>query len=207
MIEAMIGKRQALAVAAVGILGSQAGHLLAFQLIFGSAAQHLQSSGAHAYFPVLAKTALGAIAAALLAGMFVIGLARVANGRSRIATGSQKPFLELVAILFTVQLACFITQEVAEAMVAGTGPASAPYLLLWGTLGQLPVAAFAAIGLRWLWTRFDAAVEDLRAVLTAVRTPRIPALVTVEAWPAPNGALLLSQLARSSPNKRGPPTS
>jgi hypothetical protein len=203
----MIGSRRTLVVAAVGILGSQAGHLLTFQLIFGSAAQHLQSSGSHAYFPLLAKTALGAIAAALLAGMFVIGLARVVSGRSRIATGSQKPLLELVAILFTVQLGCFIAQEVAEAMVAGTAGASAPYLLLWGTLGQLPVAAVAAIGLRWLWTRFEAAVEDLRAVLTAVRTPRIPALVTVQAWPAPNGAILLSQLAGGPLSKRGPPTS
>jgi hypothetical protein len=192
---------------AIGILGSQAGHLLAFQLIFGSAAQHLQSSGAHAYFPLLAKTALGAIGAALLAGMFVIGLARVVSGRSRITTGSQKSFIELVAILFTVQLACFVVQEVGEAIVAGTGPASAPFLLLWGTLGQLPVAAVAAIGLRWLWTRFEAAVEDLRAVLTSVRTPRIPALVKVEAWPAPNGALLRLQLAGCPLGKRGPPAS
>jgi hypothetical protein len=203
----MIGRRQAVAVAAVGILGSQAGHLLTFQLIFGSAAQHLQTSGSHAYFPLLAKTALGAIAAAFLAGMFVIGLARVLSGRSRVTVGAQKSFLELVAILFTVQLACFIVQEVGEAMVAGTSAASAPYLLLWGTLGQLPVAAVAAIGLRWLWTRFEAAVEGLRAVLTAVRTPRIPALVTVEAWPAPNGALLLLQLTGGPLSKRGPPAS
>lgn len=202
----MIGRRQALAVAGVGILGSQAGHLLTFQLVFGSVAQHLQSSGSHAYFPILAKTALGAIAAALLVGMFVIGLARVVSGRSRVAAGSQKSFVELVAILFTIQLACFIAQEVAEALIAGTS-ASAPYLLVGGTLGQLPVAAVAAIGLSWLWTRFESAVEDLRAVLPAVRTPRIPALVTVQARPAPNGALHLIQLAGGPLSKRGPPTS
>jgi hypothetical protein len=200
----MIGRRQVLAVAAVGILGSQAGHLLIFQLLFGSAAQHLQSSGAHAYFPLLAKTAIGAIAAALLAVMFVIGLSRSLSGRTRVATQSQGSFVQLVAALFTIQLACFITQEVVEGMVSGTGSASAPYLLLWGTLGQLPVAAVAAAGLRWLWTRFEAAVEDLRAVLTAVRPPRIPALVAVQSWPAPNGLLQL-QLARSSQSKRGPP--
>src|ERR1700693_4685910 len=198
----MIDRRQALIVAAVGILGSQAGHLLTFQLIFGSAAQHLQSAGPHAYFPLLAKTSLGAIAAALLAGMFVIGLARVVNRRSRVVAASQKPFLQLVAILFTVQLACFIVQEIAESMIAGTGAASAPHLLLWGTLGQLPVAAVAAIGLRWLWTRFEAAVEDLRAVLTAVRTPRIPAIASVQAWPAPNSALLRTQLVGGALSKR-----
>jgi hypothetical protein len=207
MIEAVIGRRQVLAVAGIGVLGSQAGHLLAFQLIFGSAAQHLQSTGSHAYFPLLAKTALGAIAAAVLLGMFVVGLSRVLTGRSGVARPSGIPFVQLVAALFTIQLACFIAQEVVESMVSGTGSASAPSLLLWGTLGQLPVAAVAAIGLRWLWTRFEAAVEELRAVLTAVRAPRIPALITVQSWPAPNSALLRSQLVRSSPSKRGPPTS
>lgn len=205
MIEPVIGRRQVLAVAGIGILGSQAGHLLAFQLIFGSAAQHLQSMGSHAYFPLVAKTALGAIAAAVLLGMFVVGLSRVLSGRSRVAGPSGLPFVQLVAALFTIQLACFITQEVVEGMVSGSGSASAPSLLLWGTMGQLPVAAMAAIGLRWLWTRFEAAVQDLRALLTAVRTPRIPVLITVQAWPAPNNSLLRSQLVRGSPSKRGPP--
>jgi hypothetical protein len=207
MIEPVIGRRQLLAVAGIGILGSQAGHLLAFQLIFGSAAQHLQSTGSHAYFPLVAKTALGAIAAGVLLGMFVIGLSRVVSGGSGVVKPSGAPFVQLVAALFTIQLACFITQEVVESMVSGIGSASAPSLLLWGTLGQLPVAAMAAIGLRWLWTRFEAAVEDLRAVLTTVRAPRIPALVAVQAWPAPNSALLRSQLVGGPLSKRGPPTS
>lgn len=202
----MAAKRAWLAVA-VGVLGSQAGHLLAFQIVFGSAAQHLQSSGSHAYFPLLAKTALGAIAAAFLAAMFVIGLARAVTGRSRVAAGPQKSLLELVAILFTIQLACFITQEVAEAMAAGIAVASAPYLLLWGTLGQLPVAAVAAVGLRWLWTRYESAVEDLRAILTAPQDPRIPALAGIRLWPAADGGVLLTQLAGASLAKRGPPTS
>jgi hypothetical protein len=204
---AMIGRRQALIVAAVGILGSQAGHLLTYQLLFGSAAQHLQGSGQHAYFPLLAKTALGAVAAAFLAGMFVIGLARVVSHRSRVAAGSQKSFLQLLAILFTVQLACFIAQEIAEAMAAGIGAASAPHLLLWGTLGQLPVATIGAIGLRWLLTRFESAVEELRAVLAMVSAPTVPALLTVQVWPAANGNVLLLQLAGGSLHKRGPPTS
>jgi hypothetical protein len=202
----MIGRRRALAVTAVGLLGSQAGHLLTFQLIFGPAAQHLQSSGPHAYFPVLAKTALGAAAAVLLAGMFVIGLARVVKAQSRVKKASQDSFVQLVALLFTIQLASFISQEVAEAAIAGTGVASAASLLLWGTLGQLPVAAVAALGLRWLLTNFESAVEELRAVLTAVKTPLIPTLVTVQAWPAPEGALLISRLIPSR-SKRGPPTS
>ena len=135
----MSGRRTALAVLGVGILGSQAGHLLAYELRFGSAAQHLQSSGAHAYFPLLAKTALGAVAAAFVGAIFLIGLARVLAGRSRMRTGSAHGYIEVLAALFTIQLACFITQEVGEALVAGTAVDSAAHLLLWGSLGQLPV--------------------------------------------------------------------
>lgn len=207
MIGTMIGRRLPLFVAAVGILGSQAGHLLTFQLLFGSAAQHLQSSGAHTYFPILAKTALGAVAAVVLAGMFVIGLARVVGRTTPAVAASQKPFIELVAILFSIQLACFIVQEVAEAMVAGTSPASAPQLLLGGTLGQLPVAAVAAVGLRWLLTRFESAVKQLRAVLARVSSPSAPALVALRVWPAADGGLFLRQSAGASLSKRGPPTS
>ena len=196
-----------MAVAGVGILGSQAGHLLTFRLLFGSAAQHLQSSGAHAYFPLLAKTALGVVASIFLAGMFVIGLARMVSGRRRVAAGDQKPLLELVAILFTIQLACFIVQEIAEAMIAGSAAASVPQLLLGGTLGQLPVAALAAIGLRWLLTRFESAVEELRAVLRTVSSPAMPTLLTAAAWPVANRGWLLRQSAGASLSQRGPPTS
>jgi hypothetical protein len=139
--------------------------------------------------------------------MFVIGLSRALNGRQRVAQPSDRSFVQLVAALFTIQLACFITQEVVEGIVSGTGSASAPYLMLWGTLSQLPVAAVAAMGLRWLWTRFESAVDELRAVLTAVRTPQIPALIEVRAWPAPNGAILRTQLVGGALSKRGPPTS
>jgi hypothetical protein len=207
MIGTMICRRLPLFVAAVGILGSQAGHLLTFQLLFGSAAQHLQSSGAHAYFPILAKTALGAVAAIVLAGMFVIGLARMVGRRSPVVAASQKPFIELVAILFTIQLTCFLVQEIAEAMIAGSAAASAPQLLLGGTMGQLPVAALAAICLRWLLTRFGSAVEELRALLATVSSPAVPTLLTVPAWPAADGGLFLRQSAGSSLSKRGPPTS
>src|ERR1700693_2510520 len=159
------------AVLGLGLVSSQAGHLLAFQLRFGSAAQHLQSSGAHAYFPTLAKNTLGAIGAAFVAAFFVIGLARVLAGRSRGSSRSAPKYIELIAALFTIQLASFITQEVGEAMAAGAAVDSAAHLLLWGTLGQLPVAALAAIALGWLWTRFESAVDDICAVLASAAIP------------------------------------
>lgn len=203
----MTGKRTWRAVFGLALLGSQAGHLLAYQLRFGAVAQQVQSSGAHAYFPVLAKTALGVIAAALLTGLFLIGLARVLTGRPAARTTSGPSYLGLLAILFTVQLACFVGQEVGEAMVAGLPVDSAPHLMLWGTLGQLPVAALGAIALGWLARRYESAAGDLRAVLGARPTP--PALVdaAISVWVTPPPGLLLSQVAGASLGKRGPPSS
>lgn len=190
-----------------GLVASQAGHLLAFQVRFGSAAQHMQSSGTHAYFPLLAKTTLGMVAATLLAAVFVIGLARVLKCGSRMRTGSGPKYIELLAALFTIQLVCFISQEVGEAMLAGTAVDSAPHLLLWGTLGQLPVAAVAALALGWLRTRFESAVDDLRSALAVVQVPHAPVAVALALWPELDRALLLSQVAGGSLAKRGPPLS
>lgn len=200
-------RRLALAVVALGLVGSQAGHLLAFQLRFGSAALHLQSSGAHAYFPTLAKTTLGAVAAALVAAIFVIGLARMLAGRPRMKRGSAPKYIELLAALFTIQLVSFIAQEAGEAMLAGAAVDSAPHLLLWGTLAQLPVAVVAASALGWLWTRFGSAVGDLRAVLAVAPSSQAPVAVAFALWHVPDGALLLSRFAGGSLGKRGPPSS
>ena len=199
-----MGRRMALVVG-VGLVGAQAGHLLAFQLRFGSAAQQIQSMGAHAYFPTLAKTTLGLLAAAFLVAIFVIGLARVLAARSNSKTGSAPRYIELVAALFTIQLVCFIAQEVGEAAVAGTAADSAPHLLLWGTLGQLPVAAIAAVALRWLGTRLESAVGELRAVL-AIEVPA-PIAGAVAVWGTASGSLLLSHFVGGSLAKRGPPPS
>lgn len=198
--------RLALLVLALGLVGTQAGHLLAFQLRFGSAAQHLQSSGAHAYFPPLAKTTLGTVAAVLLAVLFVIGLARVVGSGSRVRRFAPR-YIELLAGLFTIQLVCFITQEVGEAVLAGYAVDSAPHLLLWGTLGQLPVAAIAAVALRWLWSSFESAVDDLRAVLEVTRARITPVPLVFALWPLADRALLLSNVAGGSLGKRGPPSS
>ena len=191
----------------VGLVAAQAGHLLAFQLRFTSAAQQLQSTGAHAYYPALAKTTLGILASLFLVAMFVIGLARILVPRSTPRSGSAPRYIELVAALFTLQLVCFIAQEVAEAVVAGTAVDSAPHLLLWGALGQLPVAAIAALALRWLGTRFETAVLELRAVLAGEAVTQSPAPAVFSLWHAAAGALLLSLVAGGSLAKRGPPPS
>ena len=100
-----------------------------------------------------------------------------------------------------------MAQEVGESLVAGTSAGSAPDLLLWGTLGQLPVAALAATALRWLGTRFESAVEDLREVITVAEARLAHVAIGVSLWPVPDRALLLSHVAGGSLGKRGPPSS
>src|SRR5260370_3392286 len=115
----MTGRRMAFAVLGLGLLGSQAGHLLAYQVRFGAAAQQIQSSGAHTYFPLLAKTALGAGAAALIGALLIMGLARILSGR-RIKSPSEPSYVSLLAVLVSVPLAAFAAQEIPHALVAGS---------------------------------------------------------------------------------------
>ena len=201
----MTGRRAWMALG-FGLLGSQAGHLLVYQVRFGAAAQQLQMSGAHAYFPGLVRASLGVTAALVLASMFLVGLARILSGRS-IRPDSAPDFLRLVAMLYTVQLACFAGQEVGEALVAGTRVTSVSHLLLWGTLGQLPVAVLAAAGLRWLLVRFESAVAEIGFALAAVPKHASPIALVVSAWGQIERTLVLRPVAGASPAKRGPPSS
>lgn len=200
-------RRLALAALALGLLGSQAGHLFAYQLRFGAAAQQIQSTGAHTYFPVVAKTALGAVSAVLIGALLLVGLARLLSGR-RLRSDSEPSFISLLAVLFSLQLAAFALQEIAEALVAGTSFGSAADLLLWGTLGQLPVAIIAASALRWLSTRVGSAVGLIRDIVgTSVQIAPAPAVPAIPVYAAPDLSQLISRVAGSSLAKRGPPLS
>src|SRR2546430_16962262 len=75
-----VNRRALASVLGVGIVGSQAGHVLAYGLRFGDTAPAIQSSGVHAYFPALAKNAVGAAAMALIAALFVIGFGAGGDG-------------------------------------------------------------------------------------------------------------------------------
>jgi hypothetical protein len=202
----MTGRRHVFAVLGLGLLGSQAGHLLAYQVRFGAAAQQIQSAGAHAYFPVVAKTALGVAAAVLIGALLLVGVARILSGR-RIRSAAEPSYVSLLAFLFSIQLAAFAAQEIAEALIAGSSALSAPDLLLWGTLGQLPIAAVGALALRWLSARVEAAVGLIRDVVNATAPLRPAPLVPIPVYAASDEALLTAPIARSSLAKRGPPTS
>jgi hypothetical protein len=188
--------RVAFPVLGMAALASQAGHLLAYQLRFGAAAQQLQSSGAHAYFPTLLKTLLGGAALALLAALLLVGFARLATGR-RIEKHSAPSLLRLLAALYTMQLAFFAVQETLEG-----SPAS--QIFLWGLLGQLPVALLGAVTLRWLLSTLVPALAGLaRRVEPALQLVTITT-TSPTPWPAP--ALVGSKPVAGPISRRGPPS-
>jgi hypothetical protein len=188
----------------LGAVAAQAGHLLIYQLLFGAAAQQVQSSGAHAYFPSVIKGALGAAAAITLGGLFLAGLARILTGR--VKRGEAPSFLRLLAALFTIQLAVFVAQETAEAAIGGLPGTSIDGLLLLGTLGQLPVAAFAAFALRFLLVEVVPALAEVRLYLAAPQQPLGLVAAPTPLRVADVEDLLRSRLATHSVRKRGPPS-
>lgn len=189
-----------------GAVLSQLGHLLVYQLQFGSAALVVQSTGAHAYFPRLVKTSLGLGAAAVLASLLLICAARFTTGGGGRAIAGGPSYMRLLGALFTVQLVTFALQETAESMAAGAAVATAPHLLLIGSVGQLPVALLGALALKWLMVRFEFAVTEIRVALAAVRQPIAPLAVAASArWT--HHDLLHKPVAAVSLAKRGPPSS
>jgi hypothetical protein len=202
----MTDRRKVFAVLGLGLLGSQAGHLLAYQIRFGAAAQQIQSSGAHAYFPVVAKTALGSAAAALIGALLLVGLARILSGR-RTRSVSEPSYVSLLAVLFSIQLAAFAAQEIAEALIAGSSMGSAADLMLWGTLGQLPIAVIAALAFGWLSARVEGAVGLIRDIARATVPLRPSPSIAIPGYAASDQALLASRNAWSELARRGPPTS
>jgi hypothetical protein len=195
-----------LAVLGLGLLGSQAGHLLAYQIRFGAAAQQVQSSGPHAYFPLVAKTALGAAAAALIGALLIVGIARILSGR-RVRSASEPSYVSLLAFLFSIQLAAFVAQEIAEALIAGASMGSAADLMLWGTPSQLPIAVVAALAFRWISARVESAVGVIRDAIGATVPSRPAPLVAIPVYAASDQALLTSRIAWSHLVMRGPPSS
>jgi hypothetical protein len=187
---------------AVGLVASQAGHLLAYALLYGPVAGRMQSTGAHSYFPTFVKTAFGLAAAFVLLSMVVIGLARLLAGR-RLESSSSPSYLRLLAMLFCLQLTFFVVQESVE-IAAGAPATSAPALLLWGSLGQLPVAVVAALALRWIAVRVAPAIASLlRPMAGAIRLTQY--VVATPALPlAVEAATPLTTLSLTV-TRRGPP--
>jgi hypothetical protein len=199
--------KRGLAVLGLALAGTEAGHLVAYQLRFGAIALSIESTGIHAYFPVLLKVMFGTVALAIIAGLLIVGAARLlARGRGPRQVGGG-PFIGLVAALFTIQLTLYIGQEVAEAIAGGLPPDSASNLLLWGVVGQLPVALTGATALRWLWTHVETAAFELAAIARVWLPAPAPAPLAVVLVRDHERALAPAHWARSTFVKRGPPVS
>ena len=193
-------------MAALALTAAQAGHLVAYQVRFGGAAAAIQTVGPHWYFLSAARTAVGLIALATLAALLVIALGRLASGR-RLAPDSSTPFVRTLAAIYTLQLAVFFVQETAEAILGQGHLVPVPSLLLWGAIGQLPVAVMVTLALRWLGAR-------VRPALAAIRLA--PAITVEEfAW-VPSAPRLRFAIATSVArrdvltagfSRRGPPPS
>lgn len=198
-----MNRKSAAGAAVLAVVAAQAGHLLAYQLRFGPAAQHVQSTGAHVYLPTAAKTVIGLAAAAMLGALLLVGVARLMAGR-RIHRDATPSYLRVVAALFTLQLAFFVTQETCEALLSGVSTGSASDLVLWGSLGQLPAAAVAALAARWLMARLRPAIEAIGTLQAVWQLDVVPVLVTV---PVTRHAVHVAACdAASSFSRRGPPS-
>lgn len=192
----------------IGLAGSQAGHFVSYEARFGAGAGQLQSSGVHAYYLPLATALAGGLGAVLLVGLLLVAWARVfsAGGRVRQATGSWRVF-DAFAALFVLQLAVYAGQESIESLAGGLRQPLLLDLLLWGSLGQLPVALLGAVAYAWLSTAVDDAVAAIEIGLVEIRPLRLAPAATPARSDGRSRALILQQCAPASFVKRGPPFS
>jgi hypothetical protein len=183
----------------VVLAASQVGHLLASELRTGP------RTAAHAYVPALTTIVLGVAGAAVLAGVLAVAAASVARtgARAAIVPRRRPALLDVSAILFAIQFALFLAQETVEAAVAGAAQPDVAGLLLWGSLGQLPVAVLAALAVRWLGARFDAAADELAAAAGRALATR-PAIAPASSAPPPRPSRR-PRLLVAATTQRGPP--
>jgi hypothetical protein len=197
----------AMALPLLALGASQLGHLVASELRHGPRTLAPDGAGVHWYFPTFAALALGAAGGALVAAALVVAAARALRAGPRRDAVGRPPVLELAALMLVLQLGIYTAQETLERAVLGAATPSAGELLLWGGLGQLPVALTGALGLSWLLARFEVAVEDLAApaLLRSLTWP--PAAAPAARGPRPPAlAVLLARAAGRALAKRAPPT-
>lgn len=200
----------ALALPLAVLAASQAGHLLAWQLRHGPAALPALSAGAHGYVPAVTTIAFGLAGTAVLAALCVVALARMVRFETVHVRGLTRrlrrtPALDMAAFLFTLQLTIYVVQETAEAAWVGYPRPSVADLLLWGSLGQLPIALVAGAALSWLSVRLEVAVAELRTGIRALPLSSQPALPVVRLWVPPDRVMLPVGVSGGAFTVRGPP--
>jgi hypothetical protein len=202
------GSRYLVAAALLGLPLSQLGHGLAYLARFGGGGLTLQSQGAHGYFPSLVQLSGALTGATVLGSLFVLGLVRLAVGHSPgYRLQRRQPLIEVLVVLACVQLATYLLQETAEALLSGQ-PLSVGFLpatLLWGAAGQLPLALAAALALSWLSVRLEKAIGVLRAAREDLgRLGRFPPALLRAGGPWGRHPSL-SEWVSAAVSERGPP--
>ncbi|MBJ7596579.1 hypothetical protein [Candidatus Nephthysia bennettiae] len=192
------------AVPAAALAGSQLGHLLVYALRLGPEGLAATGTGAHAYLPSLATALAGLGGGAFLGVLVVLAAARIlATRRGGLQRFERPPVLDLMAVIFAAQLTLFAVQETAEAVLTGRTVPTAGDLLLWGTLGQLPIAALAALALSWLTAGLRIALQDLTHARASARLTASVSIRPVSAPVAP--ALVIAWSPGRRLLRRGPP--
>jgi hypothetical protein len=193
---------------------SQVGHLLASELKQGPGTLGVDSSGVHRYVPTATTLALAVAGIVVLAALMVVVAARYLRAwqgapslpvARRLRRGRWPAALDAAAAMFVLQLAIYVGQERIELAVAGQPSPNVATLLLWGALGQLPLALVAGVALSWLRTRFEVACAEIAAAPALLPSALGPCLVVERAWTSPARAALMAQTAGPALAERGPP--
>jgi hypothetical protein len=184
-----------------GLAGSQWGHLLAYQLRFGTRAAEIEGSGGHAYFPTFVTGALSILSLVTIASLGILGAARVAGGRRQGRPIAQPSVINLLAVLFTLQITVFGIQEGVESAASGT--LLEPVVLLYGIACQLPVALVGAIALSLFLARLEEAVERLRERASSPWPGPEP--IVRLSWPVVEAPRPMPLHLRTGWGSRGPP--
>ncbi|HEV2954337.1 MAG TPA: hypothetical protein VG015_09615 [Candidatus Dormibacteraeota bacterium] len=197
-----------LGVAVFALPLAELGHLATYWLRFGSSAMSLQSQGAHAYFPAIAKLSLALVGAGILACAVALGLGRALLGRTSAWRSTPGlPLGPLLWVLLTIQVEIYLVQEVWEVNASGhllTMPLLAS-ALAWGLAGQAPVALIAALAVHWLSIHLDPIFARLRKCGRTAIWPGPVIQIALRdqyAWDGPAFETVVGILTR-----RGPPPS
>lgn len=202
-------RRYLFGAAGLAIPLSQVGHSLAYLMRYGPAGFRLETEGVHAYFPAMLRSSGLALGLFLLAALLVIGGGRLLLGRGLGLSLHRHRIVDLLVVGAVVQLDLYLVQESLEALAAhevysftllGT-------IIGWGLVGQLPVAALAALALGWLSARLEVSLQGLRTAWALALRPLSPVpAVPVRILPPVTSAVPLAlRVGHGGIAKRGPP--
>lgn len=154
--------RRLLLIAACALPLSQVGHALATYLRYGAL---LAPGRGHSYFAADLEASVTVLGGALLAALAIVASARRMTGSP--LRGRGWPLGWIFLGLASLQLELYLVQELAEGSTTLD-------VAVRGLIGQVPVAAVAAMALRWLSIRLGPAVRRLRRPLMAALTRLVP---------------------------------